>query len=132
MEENTHWPVVQRGTNLKPHQVRPAMYHQGEVQEVVRLHKGVQHQHYLLIMLSGQVRSNQVHQVTPQVSPHVQQNLFAPPTQSNPFPPPPYFSIPFPPPPRPTFKCFYSSFCSSIGPVCSYISDDKCCQSRKC
>ena len=48
---------------------------------------------------SGQVRSNQVHQVTPQVSPHVQQNLFAPPTQSNPFPPPPYFPIPFPPPP---------------------------------
>ena len=50
---------------------------------------------------SGQVRSNQVHQVTPQVSPHVQQNLFAPPTQSNPFPPPPYFPIPFPPPPVP-------------------------------
>ena len=49
----------------------------------------------------GQVRSNQVHQVTPQVSPHVQQNLFAPPTQSNPFPPPPYFPIPFPPPPIP-------------------------------
>ena len=48
---------------------------------------------------SGQVRSNQVHQVTPQVSPHVQQNVFAPPTQSNPFPPPPYFPIPFPPPP---------------------------------
>ena len=48
---------------------------------------------------SGQVRSNQVHQVTPQVSPHVQQNLFAPPTQSNQFPPPPYFPIPFSPPP---------------------------------
>ena len=46
----------------------------------------------------GQVRSNQVHQVTPQVSPNVQQNLFAPPTQSNPFPPPPYFPIPFPHP----------------------------------
>ena len=49
----------------------------------------------------GQVRSNQVHQVTPQVSPNVQQNLFAPPTQSNPFPPPPYFPIPFPPSPVP-------------------------------
>ena len=46
---------------------------------------------------SGQVRGNQVHQVTPQVSPNVQQNLFAPPTQSNSFPPPPYFPIPFPP-----------------------------------
>ena len=50
---------------------------------------------------SGQVRGNQVHQVTPQVSPNVQQNLFAPPTQSNSFPPPPYFPIPFPPPPIP-------------------------------
>ena len=49
----------------------------------------------------GQVRGNQVHQVTPQVSPNVQQNLFAPPTQSNSFPPPPYFPIPFPPPPIP-------------------------------
>ena len=48
---------------------------------------------------SGQVRGNQVHQVTPQVSANVQQNLFAPPTQSNSFPPPPYFPIPFPPPP---------------------------------
>ena len=51
--------------------------------------------------MSGQVRCNQVHQVTPQVSPHVQQNLFATPTQSNPFLPPPYFPIPFPPPPIP-------------------------------
>ena len=50
---------------------------------------------------SGQVRGNQVHQVTPQVSPNVQQNLFAPPPQSNSFPPPPYFPIPFPPPPVP-------------------------------
>ena len=50
---------------------------------------------------SGQVRGNQVHQVTPQVSPNVQQNLFAPPTQSNSFPPPPYFPLPFPPPPVP-------------------------------
>ena len=49
----------------------------------------------------GQVRGNQVHQVTPQVSPNIQQNLFAPPTQSNSFPPPPYFPIPFPPPPVP-------------------------------
>ena len=80
---------------------------------------------------SGQVRGNQVHQVTPQVSPNVQQNLFAPPPQSNSFPPPPYFPIPFPPPPHPTFKCFYSSFSSSIGPVCSYIPDDECCQPRK-
>ena len=53
------------------------------------------------IVASGQVRGNQVHQVTPQVSPNVQQNLFAPPTQSNSFPPPPYFPIPFPPPPVP-------------------------------
>ena len=50
---------------------------------------------------SGQVRGNQVHQVTPQVSPNVQQNLFALPPQSNSFPPPPYFPIPFPPPPVP-------------------------------
>ena len=50
---------------------------------------------------SGQVRGNQVHQVTPQVSPLVQQNPFAQPTQSNLFPPPPYFPIPFPPPPIP-------------------------------
>ena len=50
---------------------------------------------------SGQVRGNQVHQVTPQVSPNVQQNLLAPPTQSNLLPPPPYFPIPFPPPPVP-------------------------------
>ena len=50
---------------------------------------------------SGQVRGNQVHQATPQVSPNIQQNLFAPPTQSNSFPPPPYFPIPFPPPPIP-------------------------------
>ena len=80
---------------------------------------------------SGQVRGNQVHQVTPQVSPNVQQNLFAPPTQSHLLPPPPYFPIPFPPIPHPTFKCFYSSLSSSIGPVCSYIPDDKCCQPRK-
>ena len=50
---------------------------------------------------SGQVRGNQVHQVTPQVSPNIQQNLFTPPIQSNSFPPPPYFPIPFPPPPIP-------------------------------
>ena len=50
---------------------------------------------------SGQVRGNQVHQVTPQVSPNAQQNLFALPPQSNSFPPPPYFPIPFPPPPVP-------------------------------
>ena len=50
---------------------------------------------------SGQVRGNQVHQVTPQVSPNAQQNLFAPPPQSNSFPPPPYFPIPFLPPPVP-------------------------------
>ena len=50
---------------------------------------------------SGQVRGNQVHQVTPQISPNVQQNLFALPPQSNSFPPPPYFPIPFPPPPIP-------------------------------
>ena len=48
---------------------------------------------------TGQVRGNQVHQVTPQVSPNAQQNLFAPPPQSNSFPPPPYFPIPFPPSP---------------------------------
>ena len=52
-------------------------------------------------VVSGQVIGNQVHQVTPQVSPNVQQNLFAPPTQSNSFPPTPYFPIPFPPPPVP-------------------------------
>ena len=52
-------------------------------------------------VVSGQVISNHLHQVTPQVSPNVQQNLFAPTTQSNPFPPPPYFPIPFPPPPVP-------------------------------
>ena len=50
---------------------------------------------------SGQVRGSQVHQVTPQVSPNAQQNLFAQPPQSNSFPPPPYFPIPFPPPPVP-------------------------------
>ena len=50
---------------------------------------------------SGQVRGNQVHQVTPQVSPNIQQNLFTPPVQSKSFPPPPYFPIPFPPPPIP-------------------------------
>ena len=50
---------------------------------------------------TGQVRGNQVHQVTPQVSPNAQQNLFAQPPQSNSFPPPPYFPIPFPPPPIP-------------------------------
>ena len=50
---------------------------------------------------SGQVRGNQLRQVTPQVSPLVQQNTFAQPTQSNSFPPPPYFPIPFPPPPVP-------------------------------
>ena len=48
---------------------------------------------------TGQVRGNQVHQVTPQVSPNAQQNLFAQPPQSNSFPPPPYFPIPSPPPP---------------------------------
>ena len=42
------------------------------------------------------------------------------------------FSNTFSSTPCPTFKCFYSSFSSSIGPVCSYISDDKCCQPRKC
>ena len=51
----------------------------------------------------GQARGNHTHQVTPQVSPNIQQNLFAPsvipPVQSNQFPPPPYFPIPFPPPP---------------------------------
>ena len=52
-------------------------------------------------VMSGQVRGNQVHQVTPQVSPNAQQNLFAPPPQTNSFPPPPYFPIPFPPPPVP-------------------------------
>ena len=76
---------------------------------------------------SVQVRS----QVTPQVSPLAQVNTLAQPTHSNSFPPPPYFPIPFPPPPCPTFKCFYSSFSSSIGSVCSYILDDKCSQSRK-
>ena len=50
---------------------------------------------------SGPVRGNQVHQVTPQVSPNAQQNLFAPPPQPNSFPPPPYFPIPFPPHPVP-------------------------------
>ena len=50
---------------------------------------------------TGQVRGNQVHQFTPQVSPNVQQNLFAQPPQSNLFPPPPYFPIPLPPPPIP-------------------------------
>ena len=52
-------------------------------------------------VMTGQVRGNQVHQVTPQVSPNAQQNLFAQPPQSNSFPPPPYFPIPFPPPPVP-------------------------------
>ena len=52
-------------------------------------------------VMTGQVRGNQVHQVTPQVSPNAQQNLFAQPPQSNSFPPPPYFPIPFPPPPIP-------------------------------
>ena len=55
---------------------------------------------------SGQVRGNQVRQVTPQVSPNVQQNLFAPPPQSNSFPPPPYFPIPFPPPPPSHLQMF--------------------------
>ena len=41
------------------------------------------------------------------------------------------FSNTFSSPPCPTFKCFYSSFSSSIGSVCSYILDDKCSQSRK-
>ena len=50
---------------------------------------------------SGQVRGNQSRQVTPQVSPLVQQSTFAQPTHSNLFPPPPYFPIPFPPPPVP-------------------------------
>ena len=71
---------------------------------------------------SVQVRS----QVTPQVSPLAQVN-----THTNSFPPPPYFPIPSPPP-CPTFKCFYSSFSSSLGSVCSYILDDKRSQSRKC
>ena len=75
---------------------------------------------------SGQVRS----QVTPQVSPLAQVNSLAQPTRSNSFPPPPYFPIPFPPP-RPTFKCLYSSFSSSIGSVCGYIFDDERSQSRK-
>ena len=75
---------------------------------------------------SGQVRS----QVTPQVSPLAQINTLAQPTRSNSFPPPPYFPIPFPPPLSP-FKCFYSSFSSSIGSVCGYILDDKRSQSRK-
>ena len=52
-------------------------------------------------VMTGQVRGNQVHQVTPQVSPNAQQNLFAQPPQSNSFLPPPYFPIPFPPPPIP-------------------------------
>ena len=77
---------------------------------------------------SGQVRS----QVTPQVSPLAQVNTLAQPTRSNSFPPPPYFPIPFPPPPCPTFKCFYSSFSSSIGSVCGYILDDERSKSRKC
>ena len=50
VEESTHQPVVQRGTSLKPHLVHLAMDHQNEVQEVASLHKGVRHQHYLLIM----------------------------------------------------------------------------------
>ena len=75
---------------------------------------------------SVQVRS----QVTPQVSPLAQVNTLAQPTHTNSFPPPPYFPIPFPPP-CPTFKCFYSSFSSSLGSVCSYILDDKRSQSRK-
>ena len=53
----------------------------------------------------GQARGNHTHQVTPQVRPNIQQNLFAPsvipPVQSNQFPHPPYFPIPFPPPPVP-------------------------------
>ena len=70
---------------------------------------------------SGQVRN----QVMPQVSPLAQINTLAQPTRSNSFPPPPYFPIPFPPsPPCPTFKCFYSSFSSSIGSVCGYILND--------
>ena len=77
---------------------------------------------------SGQVRS----QVTPQVSLLGQVNTLAQPTHSNSFPPPPYFPIPFPlPPPHPIFKCFYSSFSSSIGSVCGYILDDERSQSRK-
>ena len=74
---------------------------------------------------SVQVRS----QVTPQVSPLAQVNTLAQPTHTNSFPPPPYFPIPFPP--CPSFKCFYSSFSSSLGSVCSYILDDKRSQSRK-
>ena len=50
VEETTHQPVVQQGTSLKPHLVHLAMCHQNEVQEVARLHKGVRHRHYLLIM----------------------------------------------------------------------------------
>ena len=76
---------------------------------------------------SVQVRS----QVTPQVSPLAQVNTLAQPTYTNSFPPPPYLPIPFPPP-CPTFKCFYSSFSSSLGSVCSHILDDKRSQSRKC
>ena len=77
---------------------------------------------------SGQVRS----QVTPQVSPLAQVNTLAQPARSNSFPPLPYFPIPFPPPPpHPTFKCFYSSFSSSIRSVCGYILDDERGQSRK-
>ena len=53
----------------------------------------------------GQARGSHTQQVTPQVSPNIQQNLFTPnvipPVQSNQFPPPPYFPIPFPPPPVP-------------------------------
>ena len=75
---------------------------------------------------SVQVRS----QVTPQVSPLAQVNTLAQPTHTNSFPPPPYFPIPFPPP-HPTFKCFYSSFSSSLRFVCSHILDDKRSQSRK-
>ena len=80
---------------------------------------------------SGQVRGNQVYQVTPQVSPNVQQSFCT--TNSIPLiSTSSLFSNTFSSTPHPTFKCFYSSFSSSIGPVCSYIPDDKCCQPRKC
>ena len=55
----------------------------------------------------GQVRGNHTQQVTLQVSPNVQQNLFTPNViphvqQSNQFPPPPYFPILFSLPPVPS------------------------------
>ena len=52
------------------------------------------------------IRGNQSQQVTPEVSPNVQQNVYTPNVippvqQSNQFPTPPYFPIPFSPPPVP-------------------------------